>query len=200
MLIEDPVCSHSLLRHYLNCWGAIFTLPFWPGKWHQATVAPTFEKAFIWTHQKNHFHFQGFYSTPKYILCNVKADLELIKTNKESETRWNWKCIFLKFENQLYICWKFQCPVYFLFLKVSNWSVTFLSLAHVLFISASISSTWPPSPAAACEFKLLFIQTPKLCQGTADQTRQTNIMLPRWKRTSKELQKLMWASFTQQLS
>ena len=34
----------------------------------------------------------------------------------------------------------------FVFLKVSNWSVTFLSSAHVLFILASISPTCPLSP------------------------------------------------------
>ena len=160
----------------------------------------------------NNFFTSGILFNPKILRSQIqgwkifcamsKLSWNNIKTNKESKTRLNWKCISQVWKSSLHllkISMSCLCCA-FLFLKVFNWSVTFLSLAHVLFISASISSTWPPSPAAACEFKLLFIQTPKLCQGTADQTRQTNIMLPRWKRTSKELQKLMWASFTQQLS
>ena len=79
------------------------------------------------------------------------------------------------------------CAFSFLFLKVSNWSVTFLSLAHVLFISASISSTWPPPPRRRMWVQVAFYTNPQTLP--ADQTRQTNIMLPQEKKRTCKAQR-----------
>ena len=111
---------------------------------------------------------------------------------KQGETE-NASFIFLTF-NLLRISMSYLCCAFsFQFLKVSNWSVTFLSLAHVLFISASISSTWPPPPLPSPHVSSsCFLYKPPNFASTPDQTRQTNIMLPRKEETAtKELYKLL---------
>ena len=75
------------------------------------------------THVLNHYSFP-FYQYKKSRFLEVFKVFELICTR--------YLVIFTVLK------------LSFVFLKVSNWSVTFLSSAHVLFILASISPTCPP--------------------------------------------------------
>ena len=97
-----------------------------------------------------------------------------IKTNKECETRWNFR--FHKFKAVLFLSFHFHkisiaCIFFYVFKGFQL--ICNLPFFGSCFIHLGINFLNLPPPPAACEFKLLFIQTPKL----SHQTKQRKPML-----------------------